>query len=378
MHELCVTCIYSFSSTQYAESPALSSSLIRFEDISPTSLTLVMGLEDNTLLPQELFGYTLWHRKADTKDYPTEQTGTFYKPKRKFPVTNLSPATEYIFRVVAFSNTRELGNWEIGVTTESSPHNVASSGSPKTNINGLSNPSAEVNESNNTPDSYSGFQEKPETKDSKKEETPMDSEKEETPMNSGSGLDEDPNPTVHEVQNDFTNSTEQNQTSDVPKSDNESNTPVGNKTVLANLPVTPSRLEANKPNPSCNSLENGPSKPDKEPGSSSKKRSSGGKFEKAFAKDGSSSIEGEYEYCVKVLRWLECEGHIETSFRVKFLTWFSLRATPQERRIVSVFVDTLIDDPGSLAGQLVDTFLEAVCSKRPPPVPTGFCMKLWH
>lgn len=356
----------------HQESHVVPSNFIRFEDKSATSVTLVVGLEDNIMLPEELLGYTLWHRKADTKDYPTEQTSTIYKPNRRFLVTNLSSGTIYIFRVIAFSNARELGKWEVRATTEASQGNLAnSSASPKNNSSSVSNPSAEENESNNTLDNSS--HEKPE-----REETPMNSEKEESPMNSGSGLDEDPNPTVHEVQKDFANTTEQNL--DVPKSDNESNAPVVNETVLAALPVTPLRLEANKPNPSCNSLENGvgASKPEKEPGSSSKKRSSGGKVDKVCTKDGCLSMEGEYEYCVKVIRWLECEGHIETSFRVKFLTWFSLRASPQERRIVSVFVDTLIDDPGSLAGQLVDTFSEAVCSKRPPPVPTGFCMKLWH
>ncbi|KAK8940480.1 VIN3-like protein 2 [Platanthera zijinensis] len=45
------------------------------------------------------------------------------------------------------------------------------------------------------------------------------------------------------------------------------------------------------------------------------------------------SAERDYEYCVKVIRWLECEGHMEKEFRVKFLTWFSLKATPQERRV---------------------------------------------
>ena len=74
-------------------------------------------------------------------------------------------------------------------------------------------------------------------------------------------------------------------------------------------------------------------------------------------------------FCVKVIWWLECEGHIEANFRMKFLTWLSLRATQQEKRIVSVFVDTLIDDPASLAGQLIDTFSEAIYSKRPPVAP---------
>ncbi|KAH9297555.1 hypothetical protein KI387_029237 [Taxus chinensis] len=94
--------------------------------------------------------------------------------------------------------------------------------------------------------------------------------------------------------------------------------------------------------------------------------------------DSPGSLEKNYEYCVKMIRWLECEGHIQKEFRVKFLTWLSLRATSQERRIVSVFVDTMLDDPASLAGQLVDTFSEAVYSKRAKVLRNGFCSKLWH
>jgi hypothetical protein len=81
---------------------------------------------------------------------------------------------------------------------------------------------------------------------------------------------------------------------------------------------------------------------------------------------------------VRVVRWLECEGYIESNFRVKFLTWYSLRATLHERKIVSVYVNALIEDPVSLSGQLSDTFSEAIFSKRPPSVPSGFCMDLWH
>ncbi|KAF8389010.1 hypothetical protein HHK36_025695 [Tetracentron sinense] len=89
----------------------------------------------------------------------------------------------------------------------------------------------------------------------------------------------------------------------------------------------------------------------------------------------SNLLDGSYEYCVKIIRWLECGGHIEQDFRMKFLTWFSLRSTEQERRVVNTFIQTLIDDPSSLAGQLVDSFSDIISSKRPR---NGFCSKLWH
>ncbi|PKA51629.1 VIN3-like protein 1 [Apostasia shenzhenica] len=90
---------------------------------------------------------------------------------------------------------------------------------------------------------------------------------------------------------------------------------------------------------------------------------------------GSGQLDDNYEYCVKVIRWLECLGHIEKDFRLKFLTWFSLWSTEQERRVVFTFIRTLIEEPRSLAGQMLDLFSEIVNCKRPR---NGFCSKLWH
>ncbi|KAJ7973893.1 VIN3-like protein 1 [Quillaja saponaria] len=86
--------------------------------------------------------------------------------------------------------------------------------------------------------------------------------------------------------------------------------------------------------------------------------------------NGSRSLDENFEYCVKIIRWLECEGHIKQEFRLKLLTWFSLRSTEQERRVVNTFIQTLIDDPSSLAGQLVDSFSDIISRKRPR---NGFC-----
>ncbi|KAI4347151.1 hypothetical protein L6164_007992 [Bauhinia variegata] len=91
--------------------------------------------------------------------------------------------------------------------------------------------------------------------------------------------------------------------------------------------------------------------------------------------DGICSLDENFEYCVKVIRWLECEGHIKQEFRLKLLTWFSLRSTEQERRVVNTFIQTLIDDPSSLAGQLIDSFSDIISNKKPR---NGFCSKLWH
>lgn len=92
-------------------------------------------------------------------------------------------------------------------------------------------------------------------------------------------------------------------------------------------------------------------------------------------KKGPGSLDENFEYCVKIIRWLECQGYIKQEFRLKLLTWFSLRSTEQERRVVNTFIQTLIDDPSSLAEQLVHSFADIINNKRPR---NGFCSKLWH
>ncbi|KAM1014250.1 hypothetical protein TB2_044091 [Malus domestica] len=75
--------------------------------------------------------------------------------------------------------------------------------------------------------------------------------------------------------------------------------------------------------------------------------------------------ESDYDYSVRAIKWLEHEGHVDEDFRVKFLTWFSLKANVQERRVVRVFVDTFIDDPSSLAGQLIHSFVDKIrCQQK--------------
>lgn len=457
IQKLCTTAVDLLDSILYAasQSPSgcdiqdgslTSPSMMSCMDVTATSLTVILSSE--SALSEEFVGYTLWHRKADTAEYPAEPTCTLFKPNRRFYVSDLIPATEYMFKIISFGKTRELGKCEVSFRTSIVGEDTTKSlevpgvsmepqcGSPKTNCSGLSNPSSEGDESN-SPGNCSSYCEKTSIPDSAKVSNYTHKEisysentgigmccgtgvagQEEMLGDSVSALDEEratgdfasePNLTIPtESQRDSTNSTNENQASDVPKPEknqsetqlleeisieNESNVPFGNRNGVeivpfgcskSVLPVTPSKLETGKDamrgarakSGSGEPPENRPTKPEEpQAGSSSKKRSAS-RCEDACNGDG--SLERDYEYCVKVIRWLECEGHVQKSFRVKFLTWFSLRATPQERRIVSVYVDTLIDDPASLAGQLVDTFSEGICSKRPPPVPIGFCMKLWH
>ncbi|GJW67919.1 VIN3-like protein 1 [Tanacetum coccineum] len=87
-------------------------------------------------------------------------------------------------------------------------------------------------------------------------------------------------------------------------------------------------------------------------------------------KGGPGSLDENFEYCVKTIRSLECQGYIKQEFRLKLLTWFSMRSTEQERRVVNTYIQTLIDDPCSLAGQLVHSFADIINNKR---FKIGFC-----
>ncbi|KAL8141250.1 hypothetical protein V2J09_007271 [Rumex salicifolius] len=72
----------------------------------------------------------------------------------------------------------------------------------------------------------------------------------------------------------------------------------------------------------------------------------------------------DFDYCVRVIKALESEGYLSLDFRVKFLTWYSLKATKQDRRVVSAFVDVMGDDPSSLAEQLIDAFTDEICGGK--------------
>ncbi|KAG8084399.1 hypothetical protein GUJ93_ZPchr0010g9115 [Zizania palustris] len=86
-------------------------------------------------------------------------------------------------------------------------------------------------------------------------------------------------------------------------------------------------------------------------------------------------LDEDFEYCVKMIRLLECKGHIENDFRMKFLTWFSLRSTENDRRVITTFIKTLVNEPSGLAEQLIDSFGETINCKRQR---NGFCNELWH
>lgn len=392
----------------------MSAKLVTLEDVCTSSITVTLKFEDSSL--GNLVGYTLWHRKSDDMDYPTEPTCTLFAPNSKFHLSGLSPDTDYHLKVVSLDSNRELGMCEVSFRTpttgteatnpNSKDMEVGRSESPATNCSSLSNPSSVEDETNNvipcsnedetrgdnyhdhcntlekmvSTNVYNGYTDTIERGLTGETISLLDEEHSmgkicSAPNTDAVNLESKPSPDGQMMEDTST--------------ENGSNTPrqtgldciplAGASEAL--LPITPCKLDMMKdglqrscrPKLTIKDLDIGSGK-EEEPqaGSSSKKR----RLERRD--DESAAVDKDFEYYVKVIRWLECDGHIETGFRKKFLTWYSLRATPQEVRIVKVFVDTFIEDPESLAGQLIDTFSDVISNKRSTTVPAGFCLKLWH
>ncbi|KAL7594114.1 hypothetical protein Lser_V15G33418 [Lactuca serriola] len=295
--------------------------IIRFENISPTSVSIILGSQDQSFIINfKTHRYIMWHRKTLDSEYPLKPTCTlFTQTTTKFLLSNLTPSTQYILKVVHFESTRELGTSEIEFQT-AEDEKTHTNQSPPTNSSSLSNPSS-VEDENNTIVAYKKSEKQ------KEKEVVID-----TDINIIKNC-KDIDPFV--------------------------------PTTSAKLPITPSKKETLKASEKVNNLDDeSEEEKQQQDGSSSKKI------------NGEEGDDRDFGYYVKVIRWLECEGHIDTGFRKKFLTWYSLRASKQEVRIVKVFVDTLMEDPSSLAGQLVDTFSDVITGKRCSS--SGLCLKLFH
>ncbi|KAL4554512.1 hypothetical protein LXL04_039343 [Taraxacum kok-saghyz] len=284
--------ILSDTNTTFSSDPSILRPIIRFENISPTSISIILESSINNMKTH------LWHRiKALDTDYPSKPTCTLFTPiATKFLLSNLAPLTHYILKVET-TTPREFGtSYEIEFqTTEIEKIH--------TNSSSLSNPSS-VEDENTT-----------------KEVAAIDAD--------------------NDINNIIENSPKETLKSTSGKL----------------LPITPSKNET---------LKSSEKEKQQQDGSSSKKIN---------GEEGGE--DRDFGYYVKVIRYLECEGHIDTGFRKKFLTWYSLKASEQEVRIVKVFVDALMEDPPSLAGQLVDTFSDVITGKKRCNS-TGLCLKLFH
>ncbi|KFK29585.1 vernalization5 vin3-like protein [Arabis alpina] len=352
-------CSYGLSNEISADTATTVSTKIRFEDVNTTSLTVILA-SNEVASPANIVHYSIWHRKVSEKEYQEKSTCTLFTPNTRFVVSGLAPASEYCFKVVSFSGTREMGIDEISVMTRSPEEGVNCSSvverieSPLTNCSTLSsNPSSVEAESNN---GYIAPQ-----KD--KKDSPSTEE----------------NDAKRTTESDITKNVEQ-----IVVLDEEDEEAIPDKKRETPVPVTTTNLVSNRNNSDA-SLPITPFRSDE----TMNRQARNGKSVKENGNNGDHSANGGsesgLEHCVKIIRQLECSGHIEKDFRQKFLTWYSLRATSQEIRVVKIYIDTFIDDPVALAEQLVDTFEDRVSIKRSATgsgasavVQSGFCMKLWH
>ncbi|GAB4838246.1 hypothetical protein Ancab_027775 [Ancistrocladus abbreviatus] len=398
------TTLHKFTDSIVQDCKVAAPNLIRFEDTRATCVTVVLG-PDKPLLGNNV-GYTLWHHKADEEKGLTEPTCTLFAPETSYFVSGLIPATEYVFKVVSFDGDKELSTCEVRLTTSSSrDENVTAkdspverSQSPATNCSTLSNPSSLEDETCNiTPCSGSNENRTESYYDYYKNGKKFDST---NLSNRLYGQNKNPNlasnedhPMTKICSNDQSDALKlegkqvsEGQSGEATSIDDGPNSPlwlVPYTSSEMGLPITPCRLEtleapgrSRQAKSITRELESGYEKgEDSQVRSLPKKRSRESMDEECNRNDASTA---DFEKYVKVIRWLECKGHIDKSFRQKFLTWYSMRATPQEQRVVKVFVENLSDDLASLAEQLIDTFEDVVSSKRTTVVPTGLCMKLWH
>lgn len=405
------------SNAKIKDCNVMASKLVRFEDVFTSSVTVVLSSEGSSM--ENVVGYTLWHRKAVEMEYPVEPTRTLFSPSTRFVLSDLTPATDYVLKIVSLDSKRELGMFEVQFCTSKAGNELSNlnmksldverSQSPPTNCSNLSNPSSVEDETNNIvlcsnedenrrDNCLSCCDNTDKTISTDVCCTTVAFTSKSHIGNAGVmvslGDEEDSMVKVSSLTNTDAVNLENKQCSDVQtteetSTDNGSNAPLQTAleftpfagSVEAGLPITPCKLEnvkgslgrKGKSEHCSKDLDNGSGKEDgPQVGSSSKKRV--GEWHEECAGTGDK----DFEYYVKIVRWLECGGHIDKTFRQKFLTWYSLRATPQDVRIVKAFVDTLIEDPASLAGQLVDTFSDVISSKRSSVVPAGFCLKLWH
>ncbi|CAO2841474.1 unnamed protein product [Amaranthus hypochondriacus] len=372
-----------------------------FEEITSSSLVIVL-IDIPTPLTDSIVGYKLWYCKSQQEEFSEEPLSSFPREKRRISVTHLQPCTEYTFRIISYSEDGDLGHSEAKCYTKSVEILNKNSVSK---VCKKENPSLEGYSSNekehpnlNFAGSSSGFKVRDlgkilhltwaqeqgrldgfssadveQSLAIKSEGFPKDRQLpppvyRELDLNvvSVPDLNEDLTPPLESSRDEDNGCTleraagadddaashgvEKNELGvSGPSDDSQAWVPIRNEDVTAvDSLVENCRKRASSANEEahdCDStLINGsPFRASNEPG----------------------SLDRHFEFCVKYIRLLECNGYITPEFRLKLLTWFSLRSTVQERRVVYTFIETLGNDHKSLAGQLVDSFGDLISRKRP-------------
>ncbi|ONK59874.1 uncharacterized protein A4U43_C08F11850 [Asparagus officinalis] len=364
----------------------------QFEEITCSSLVIVLK-ETSASASDIIKGYKLWYYKTREEEPHEKEPVTFPKAQRRILISNLQPCTEYAFRVISFTEGGDLGHSEAKCFTKSVE--IIQKQTEHNGVEGCSSNAKIEAKSRGT--KSSGFKVRnlgkvlelawAQEEEGIYDEFCKDVVDEESCGGSGmlkleTGEERQAEPSVvRRLDLNVVSVPDLNAevTTPVEGSPDEENGCSSEKNELA-------RSNGSGDSQTCAARQIG-EVPAVESRPESRKRSINAHEETCDGdstlvnaspvrvSNGLGQLDDNYEYCVKVIRWLECTGHIENDFRMKFLTWFSLRSTEQERRVVITFIRTLVDDPSSLAGQLVDSFSEIVTCKRPR---NGFCSKLWH
>ncbi|XP_021301950.1 VIN3-like protein 1 isoform X3 [Sorghum bicolor] len=356
----------------------------KFEDITASSLVLVLK-EAVSSQYHTIKGYKLWYWNSREAPY-TGEPAVFPKDQRRILISNLQPCTEYSFRIISFTEDGELGHSESKIFTKSveiihknTEHGAEGCSSSAKRVGKRQNVRSlgfQVRQLGNVfrkaqteENGYPNALCKDEIEDSCDQSDSLIPDKDQVPRGASRKLNLNET-SVPDLNAEVVMPTEccqiENGCSSGKNAFTKSNGCGDSETCaeghVGDAPAMESRSQSRK---QASDLEQETCVDD----SNLVARAA-----RLFAPK-LGQLDDNYEYCVKIIRWLECSGLIEKDFRMKFLTWFSLRSTEQERRVVITFIRTLIDEPSSLAAQLLDSFEEIVTSKR---LRTGFCTKLWH
>ena len=299
--------------------------IVHFENVSSTSI--VISVSDNAVnIKAVLLGYKLWHRRTSDPSYACAPSGTVCDVKATFKISNLLPLTEYTFKVVLFTAEGDLMHSEArcctkGIEEMKPPFKIYSA--------------MDVVVINTMNEGTSRQTDRTFDMNYRIDELENGSKSQDADYSNGFLSASDAR--THFVSSILRNGAVNGSYSQIDDDDS-------TKDII-----------------DCNQAPQGWAMQ-----IHSKKRQR--EVFEGFTYSNVQSMlnydaEAEFktfEFSVKVIRWLECEGHLKEEFRMKFLTWYTLRATKHEKRVVSVFIGTLGDDPISLAGQLVDAFEDIV------------------
>lgn len=359
----------------------------QFEEITSSSLVIVLK-ETASSIFDAIQGYKLWY--CQTRDQPyTKDPVIFQRAQRRILITNLQPCTEYAFRIISFTEYGDFGHSESKCFTKSKE--IINKHIDNNGVEGCSSSDKHEGKTTATKSSgfkvrnlgkilqlawaqengsYDGFYEDDVEEESCGGSGEVIAEAAEAMPRTSRRLDlnvasvPDLNAEVIPPMDCFPD--EENaffsEKIELARSNGSGDSGTCAATVVHEVPAVESRPECSK-QPSTVHDETCE-------GNSTLVSGSPRGFKRRLGE-----LDDNYEYCVKVIRWLECLGHFDKDFRMRFLTWFSLRSTEQERRVVITFIRTLIEDPSSLAGQLLDSFADIVTCNR---LHNGFCSKLWH